>query len=221
MDFLIFHWSARLSFPQSFFFLPALTLFFLIMVHCMTLTHLLAFLTLYLLKISLRCGTFHCFTDEVSISISSLELRKLNHWKESRSQKIQGLNPQNLVASLTLLFLWHICSYLLGILIKSGPLSSLPLLLNLSAVFMSWCEDWMCWYLRRWGHICLMVEMGHPGGSCNYATSSQAESWPGLCCSLSPSISKFCFSMIMSAGVARSYCCLFHSNTWKSIWATS
>lgn len=109
MDFLIFHWSARLSFPQSFcFFLPALTLFFLIMVHCMTLTHLLAFLTLYLLKISLRCGTFHCFTDEVSISISSLEVRKLNHWKESRSQKFQGLDPQNLVASLTLLFLWQL-----------------------------------------------------------------------------------------------------------------
>jgi len=41
------------------------------------------FLGSILPKICLGCGTFQCFTDEVSFTIPSLEMRKLNHRKET------------------------------------------------------------------------------------------------------------------------------------------
>lgn len=121
-----------------FFLLPTITLFFLIMFPCTMLAHLLS---LYFSKICLVCGTFQCFTDEVSISIPSLEVRKLNHRKKTRSPKNRGLNPQNLIANLMLLvwpcFFCYSCSSLLGIFIELAPLASLPLLLDLPAVFTS------------------------------------------------------------------------------------
>lgn len=125
----------------SFLFLTAITLFFLIMVPCVTLAHLLAFLALYFPKICLRCGTFQCFTSEVSISILSLEVTKLSHRKATKSSKSQGLNCQNLVANLVLaiwpcLFCYSYLS-LLGMFIESAPLASLPVLLDTPAVFLS------------------------------------------------------------------------------------